>query len=211
MKFVDQNVDQLMNYVSLKKGGDMKIILKLLIFFGFFVFFHVGFVQESFGLSSKYDVVSKAKQGDADAQNNLGLMYFQGKGFPRYYIQAYAWFTKAAEQGNVDAQFNLGFMYNTGEGVPKDYKQAIYWYTKAAEQGDPFSQFNLGLMYFQGKGVSKDYKQAYAWWNVAASQRQQVYIKKYLDEVFGKMSPSQIEEGQKLSGELYEKIYNKAK
>ena len=98
-------------------------------------------------------------------------------------------------------------MYNKGEGVPKDYKQAIYWYTKAAEQGDDEAQFNLGLMYYEGQGVPKDYIQTYAWWNIAASsQGQQVFIKIYFDLVLGKMSRSQIEEGQKLSGELSEKI-----
>jgi len=184
----------------------MKIILKLLILFWVVVFVHVGFAQASSGFSSKEDVVSKAKQGDADAQFNLGSMYYQGKGVPKDYKQAYAWFTKAAEQGDADAQFNLGFMYNKGEGVPKDYKQAIYWYTKAAEQGDPLSQFNLGLMYYEGQGVPKDYIQTYAWWNIAASQGQQGLIKIYFDLVLGKMSRSQIEEGQKLSGELFEKI-----
>ena len=149
----------------------MKIILKLLILFWVVVFVHVGFAQASSGFSSKEDVVSKAEQGDADAQFNLGSMYYQG------------------------------------EGVPKDYKQAIYWYTKAAEQGDDEAQFNLGLMYYEGQGVPKDYIQTYAWWNIAASsQGQQVFIKRYFDLVLGKMSRSQIEEGQKLSGELSEKI-----
>ena len=148
----------------------MKIILKLLILFWVVVFVHVGFAQASSGFSSKEDVVSKAKQGDADAQFNLGSMYYQGK------------------------------------GVPKDYKQAIYWYTKAAEQGDDEAQFNLGLMYYEGQGVPKDYIQTYAWWNIAASQGQQGLIKIYFDLVLEKMSRSQIEEGQKLSGELFEKI-----
>jgi len=198
-----------MNYVSLKKGGDMKFILKLLIFFGVIIFVHVGLVQESIGLSSSEDVFSKAKQGQADAQNNLGLMYFHGKGVPKVYEQAYAWFTKAAEQGHADAQFNLGFMYFTGEGVPKDYEQAYAWFTKAAEKGHTYAQFNLGFMYYTGEGVPKDYIQAYAWWSIAASWEQQSsYIKMHLDKLFGEMSSSQIEDGQKLSKIMYDKIYN---
>ena len=164
-----------MNYVSLNKGGDMKFTLKLLIFFGVIVFVHVGLVQESIGLSYK-EIFSKAEQGHADTQNKLGLMYFHGKGVPKDYEQAYAWFTKAAEQGHTNAQSNLGLMYYTGEGIPKDYIQA------------------------------------YAWWNIAASQKPQSYsIKMDLYNVFREMSSSQIEDGQKLSRELYEKIYNKAK
>ena len=200
-----------MNYVSLKKGGDMKFTLKLMIFWGVIVFVHVGLVQESIGLSYK-EIFSKAEQGHADTQNKLGLMYFHGKGVPKVYEQAYAWFTKAAEQGHADAQFNLGFMYYTGEGVPKDYEQAYAWFTKAAEQGHTNAQSNLGLMYYIGEGIPKDYIQAYAWWNIAASQKPQSYsIKMDLYKVFREMSSSQIEDGQKLSRELYEKIYNKAK
>ena len=164
-----------MNYVSLKKGGDMKFTLKLMIFWGVIVFVHVGLVQESIGLSYK-EIFSKAEQGHAETQNKLGLMYFHGKGVPKVYEQAYAWFTKAAEQGHTNAQSNLGLMYYIGEGIPKDYIQA------------------------------------YAWWSIAASWEQQSsYIKMHLDKLFGEMSSSQIEDGQKLSRELYEKIYNKAK
>jgi len=37
-----------------------------------------------------------AKQGDADAQNNLGDMYRSGEGVPQNSVQAYMWFTLAA-------------------------------------------------------------------------------------------------------------------
>ena len=37
-----------------------------------------------------------AEQGDAVAQFNLGLMYHEGKGVPRDYVEAYKWFSIAA-------------------------------------------------------------------------------------------------------------------
>jgi TPR repeat protein len=68
-----------------------------------------------------------AEQGDADAQSNLGVMYYNGNGVPQDYAQAVKWYRKAAEQGHADAQSNLGVMYDKGEGVPQDYAQAVKW------------------------------------------------------------------------------------
>ena len=53
-----------------------------------------------------------AKQGDAVAQYNLGVMYAQGQGVPQDYKTAVKWYRLAAEQGNADAQYNLGVMYD---------------------------------------------------------------------------------------------------
>ena len=53
-----------------------------------------------------------AKQGDADAQYNLGLMYNgNGQGVPQDYKEAVKWYRLAAEQGHAWAQYNLGLMY----------------------------------------------------------------------------------------------------
>ena len=76
-----------------------------------------------------------AEQGDADAQFNLGWMYYEGRGVPQDYETAVKWWTLAAEQGDPHAQFNLGVMYRNGEGVPQDDRTAVKWYTLAAEQG----------------------------------------------------------------------------
>ena len=65
-----------------------------------------------------------AKQGNAAAQYNLGLMYANGRGISQDYKTAVKWYRLAAEQGNAVAQFNLGMMYKEGKGVPQDYKTA---------------------------------------------------------------------------------------
>ena len=41
-----------------------------------------------------------ANQGDAFAQNALGVMYTNGLGVEKNYVQALAWYRKAADQGN---------------------------------------------------------------------------------------------------------------
>ena len=177
------------------------------------VFFVIGFISicvahQSIAESNVQEIISKAKQGEADAQYHLGSMYYSGEGVPHDDEQAVQWFTKAAEQGHVDAQFILARMYKHGEGTPQDFKQAIEWYTKAAEQGDVDAQYNLALMYKHGEGVLQDYMKAYAWFNLAAFQGRELPGKNR-DIILERMTPSQIEEGQKYFKELYDKIYNR--
>lgn len=46
-----------------------------------------------------------AEQGHAEAQFNLGVMYFKGKGvIDRDYFEAERWFQKAADQGHAEAK-----------------------------------------------------------------------------------------------------------
>lgn len=78
-----------------------------------------------------------ADQGDAEAQSNLGLMYYNGQGVPQDYTQAVAWLRKAADQGYMDALNNLGTMYEKGLGVPQDYVQAHRLYNLAAAGSSP--------------------------------------------------------------------------
>ena len=111
-----------------------------------------------------------AERGDAAAQNNLGLMYVNGRGVTQDYAQAVVWFRKAADQGNALGQYNLGVAYKDGNGVPQDDAQAVVWFRKAVDQGDADAQTNLGWMYSQGRGVAQDDVQAAAWFRKAADQ-----------------------------------------
>jgi uncharacterized protein len=95
-----------------------------------------------------------AGQGDAAAQNNVGIMYRYGQGVAQDYEQALVWYRKAAEQGNASAQYNLGLMYTFGQGLPQGYTEAAELYRKAAEQGNPSAEVNLGLMYENGLRAS---------------------------------------------------------
>jgi TPR repeat protein len=79
-----------------------------------------------------------AEQGNAEAQFNLGSLYYQGWGVPQDYSDAIQWLRKAAEQGHVFAQVTLGSIYAEGaQGkIQKDYPQALMWFIFAAAQGD---------------------------------------------------------------------------
>src|SRR5208283_3265817 len=81
-----------------------------------------------------------ADQGDAKAQDALGLMYQDGsKRVPQDYAEAARWWRRAAEQGNVLAQFRLGAMYAEGRGVPRDSVLAYMWLNLAASNGHDFA------------------------------------------------------------------------
>ncbi|MBF1271437.1 MAG: sel1 repeat family protein, partial [Neisseria sp.] len=73
------------------------------------------------------ETLQVAKQGNAQAQFNLGLMYANGQGVRQDDAQAVQWFRKAAEQGVAEAQYNLGVMYANGQGVRQDDAQAVQW------------------------------------------------------------------------------------
>ena len=112
----------------------------------------------------------KAEAGDADAQYNLGLRYYNGEGVLQDDKEAVKWWRKAAEQGEAKAQFNLGVMYAKGEGVTEDDKEAVKWYQLAAEAGNADAQYNLGLRYDNGRGVLEDDKEAVKLYRLAADQ-----------------------------------------
>jgi len=111
-----------------------------------------------------------AKQGNAVAQFNLGVMYEQGQHLPKNAKESIQWYLLAAEQGYTPAQFNLGLIYARGEVVPQNFGRAIAFYRAAAEQGYAPAQVNLGIMYEKGNGVFPDQQQATHWYRSAAIQ-----------------------------------------
>ena len=118
--------------------------------------------------------LQSARQGNAAAQFNLGLMYVKGQGGVRQdYAEAVKWYRQSAKQGFVLAQYNLGVMYGRGLGVRKDDTQAVKWYRQAAQQGFAQAQFNLGVMYAEGQGVRQNLKVAKEWLGKACNNGNQ--------------------------------------
>lgn len=81
----------------------------------------------------------KAKEGDAAAQNNMGVLWAQGCAaakLPQNPKQAYNWYTQAASRGFPLAYQNLAFVYQSGTGVEKDESKAIAHFCKPAWKTD---------------------------------------------------------------------------
>jgi TPR repeat protein len=77
-----------------------------------------------------------AKQGDAHAQYNLGVMYSKGRGVPQNKKTAAKWYRLAAKQGNTYAQHYLGMMYRRGQGISQNNVYAHFLGNTAAENGN---------------------------------------------------------------------------
>jgi hypothetical protein len=111
-----------------------------------------------------------AEAGDAEAQNQVGLMYGAGLGVTRDDAEAARWFERAAAQGHHRARSNLARLYLLGLGVEKDTEHAAGLYKRSARAGYVKAQAALGNLYARGVGVPKDLLRAYFWWTLAARQ-----------------------------------------
>ncbi|NQD95687.1 sel1 repeat family protein [Pseudomonas sp. CrR25] len=76
-----------------------------------------------------------ARNGDPQAEYELGEFYYDGKHAPRDLPQALNWFEQASLQGHAQAQYRLGMMFFRGEGVPANNVQAYIVLKMAAVNG----------------------------------------------------------------------------
>ncbi len=88
-----------------------------------------------------------AEQGNVAVQHSLGLMYANGQGVTKNYVEAAKWWRLAAEQGDAPAQFNLGVMYFNGLGVPQDYVRTHMWFDLLASRSPPGEEYDRAVKY----------------------------------------------------------------
>ncbi|KAG0242305.1 hypothetical protein BGW41_004519 [Actinomortierella wolfii] len=116
--------------------------------------------QMSPSQSSLGQLISRAKDGDVEAQVTLAEKYYHGDGVDQSNTRAVEWYLRAADQGNTLAQIRIGNMLSRGRGMPKNDVEAVSWFRKAAERGDTDGQVHLGVVYRDGKGVERNYIEA---------------------------------------------------
>jgi TPR repeat protein len=116
------------------------------------------------------DLIAAANNGDAHAQNELGVRYAQGiNGLTRNDVKAVEFYRKAAVQGFASAETNLGDMYFFGRGgLDQSYRDAMSWYLRSAQQNSADAQYRLGYMYEKGLGVDSDVQRAVQLYRSAA-------------------------------------------
>ncbi|MDI9409868.1 MAG: tetratricopeptide repeat protein [Candidatus Pacebacteria bacterium] len=112
-----------------------------------------------------------AELGNADAQNDLGLMYFNGRAVIDNPLQIASWCRKAASLGIADAQVYLGDLFDLGRGIKQDFERAAYWYRRAAHQGHAEGQMKLAALYHAGRGVKHNISKAEYWYKKASHKR----------------------------------------
>jgi TPR repeat protein len=131
-----------------------------------------------------------AESGQASAQYELAVRYFDGKNTPKDIAQSVEWLKKAVAQNHVNSQLFLGGLYEAGNGVPMDTKEAASLYLKAALKESSQAQFNLGWLYESGSGVEKNLSEAYKWYTLSG-------VTAAITSISAKMTPEQIEAGKK--------------
>ena len=150
----------------------------------------------------KEEIRAKAEKGDAEAQYQLGSLYYDGTAIAKNASEAVRWFQKSAGQGHSKAQSKLGECYAFGEGVTKSAVEAVKWWRKAAERDDGSAQFYLGIRCARGEGTPKDFVEAHKWLNLAVAKGDEE-ARKYLSvNLEPLMTAEQIAEAQRLAREF---------
>ena len=91
-----------------------------------------------------------AKNGNANIQYNLGVIFANGRDVEKDLERAAYWFNQSSLNGNANAQYKLGYMYEKGLGDEKNIEKTVKYFLLAAQRGDADAQYNLGIMYKLG-------------------------------------------------------------
>ena len=106
--------------------------------------------------------------GQPNAQHELAVRMFEGRGVAKDQSGAARWFERAASLGLAPAQYRLGSMYEKGAGLPRDPAAAKRWYLKAAEAGNGRAAHNLAVMNTDSAVGQPNYPEAAKWFRKAA-------------------------------------------
>ena len=139
-----------------------------------------------------------AIKGNPVAQNNLGILYLDGKGVKQDTSEALRYLSLSAASGSALGQNNLGGLYREGKGVPRDYPKAAQWFTASAGQGNAAAMYNLGLMYEMGQGMKTEPFHAYMWYALAAEQNI-TNAAAHRDALWNRMTPAAQKQAQGLA------------
>jgi len=113
-------------------------------------------------------ILSKAKEGDSEAQYLVGESFTSGAGYSQG--KAIEWFRKAANQGNIKAQVRLVDSLSSGSGALINLKEAFEWAQKAAAAQDADGIYWLAYCYGSGVGVKRDPQKALEYFRLAANR-----------------------------------------
>lgn len=136
--------------------------------------FNIGLLHE-FALKTPAEAAlwyrRAAVGGHPEAENNLGALYFEGRGVQRSLPEALRWYRASAEREHPPAQYNLGLMIGRGQGVDRaDPVEMVRWMTRSAAAGYDRAQAQLGRLYLDGVGVEANPKTAVEWFRKSAEQ-----------------------------------------
>ena len=105
------------------------------------------------------------KDGNAQAMNLKGAMYYEGQGVEQDQKKAVSWYKKASDAGCSIAMSNLGYAYFYGNGTAVNMQLAYKYFSMAEQRGEWDAINKLGDMYRDGLYVPKDERMAFSFYN----------------------------------------------
>jgi TPR repeat protein len=115
-------------------------------------------------------LIQKANSGDPVAEQEVGLRYLFGRGFPADTTKAAFWIAKAADQSLLTAKYNLAILTNNGWGVDWNPFNAYKLFLSAAKGKMMEAEYVVGLTYVDDLVVPRNWNSAYAYLTEAADQ-----------------------------------------
>jgi TPR repeat protein len=115
-------------------------------------------------------LIQKANAGDPVAEQEVGLRYLFGRGFPTDTVKAAFWIKKAADKNFITARYNLAILTNNGWGVEWNPFSAYKLYLSAAKDGMAEAEFMAGLTYVDDLVVPRDWNASYKYLSQSAEQ-----------------------------------------
>jgi|GEM_PF-1406301 len=113
-----------------------------------------------------------AQDGDPEAMNELGLLYYNGEGVEQNDTLAVYWWYAAANAGDADAMYNVGYMFANGRGTERNEKEMLRWWKEGAQHGNRLAAFAMGIICQRGvQGEKKNSEKARGYFMQAAQLR----------------------------------------
>ena len=112
--------------------------------------------------------IKLAKNGDAEAQFNVGEMYEIGFTVKQDKKEARYWISRSANQEHEAASFKLLYWDVERDGLKGKNTAKVKELNKLAKHGNAQAQYYLGKMYAYGVGINKNIDAAIDWLNKAA-------------------------------------------
>lgn len=100
-------------------------------------------------------------EGNVEAMNDLGALYYDGRGCEQDFTKAVYYYDMAAKSGSRQAQEILGYCYYYGRNMPVDYEKAFHYFALGAFDGHLISLYKIGDMYQNGYYVDKNVVEAF--------------------------------------------------
>lgn len=130
-------------------------------------------------------LMALAEQNDADAWNQLGLVYDDSKYEGRDIRLAMLCYQYAMELGSAYGAINLAYIYNSGTDVERNFDKVVTYLRKAEELGNCKNE-NLGMAYFDIATIGDDKENGFVLDCICKSARlgnrkAQEYLEAYSD------------------------------